>query len=44
MMSNFEVDSINGSNENYQCVKTVHVHMYMQRKHMSTTKSDVQFN
>lgn len=26
MMSNFEVDGINGSNENYQYVKTVHVH------------------
>lgn len=33
MMSNFEVYGINGSNENYQYVKTLHVHMYMQRKH-----------
>lgn len=33
MMSNFEVYGINGSNENYQNVKTLHVHMYMQRKH-----------
>lgn len=32
MMSNFEVDGINGSNENYQYVKTLHVRYYVHAK------------